>query len=99
MADKVIVTVIEKIMKGLEYIHDSGYVLIGLAEVTLARLDRPGERAARVAEQLGHRGLRVEGRHVDRHVRLGRPRRGGVDRPRDQFLAGARLAAQQHRNR
>ena len=97
-------------LAGLEHAQERGLDLDGrladlveeegaavrLPEVSVARAERAGEGAARVAKQLrgGHLG-RQRG-HVDRDEGLGGARRGGVQRPRDQLLAGPRLAAQEH---
>jgi hypothetical protein len=70
---------------------------VGLGEQAQAIGAGVGERAALVAEQLaldqrlGHRG------QVDRDERRLGPRRVVVDRARDQLLAGAALAGDQHR--
>ena len=56
-----------------------------------------GERAALVPEELALDELRGQRRAVDGDERPGLPRRVDVDRAREQALAGARLAAQEHR--
>ena len=69
---------------------------LGQLEAALAALVRVGERALLVAEQLrlDQRVGQRAAAHLDE--RLGRPQRVVVDRVRDQLLAGARLAADQH---
>ena len=58
---------------------------------------RAGERALLVAEELRLDQILRQRRAVHLDERLLRARRVVVDRVRDQLLAGARLAAQQHR--
>ena len=60
------------------------------------RLDRAGERAALVAEQLRVDQFRRNRPAVDAIERAVAARRAIVDRPGDQLLAGARLAEDQH---
>ena len=56
-----------------------------------------GEGALHVAEQLALQQPRGDGRAVERHEGLVRARAPAVDGPREQLLARARLAQQQHR--
>ena len=58
---------------------------------------RAGERAALVAEQLALDQLARDRRHVDRDERTGPAFAVIVQRAGDQFLAGARLAVDHHR--
>ena len=58
--------------------------------------DRAGERAALVAEQLGVEQVVVERRAVGDHELAIASLRADVDRARDQLLAGAVLALDQH---
>ena len=58
---------------------------------------RAGERAALVAEQLGLEQVLRDRRGVDRDERPGRARAVPVQRARDELLAGARLAGDEHR--
>ena len=71
--------------------------LVGEVEQPLLRVDGAGERALDVAEQrrLEQIGRQVAG--VDGDERALRARRVGVDRARDQLLAGAALALNQDR--
>jgi len=70
---------------------------VGLQEATVVTLDGAGERTPLVPEELGlENGLR-QGRAVDRYEGSVGPLGGSVDGPRDQLLAGARLAEQEHR--
>ena len=70
---------------------------IGQREEALAIVDRAGERAAHVAEQLAleQRGGQRAG--IDAHHRPIRAQRGVMDGARHQLLAGAALARHQHR--
>ena len=61
------------------------------------RAHRAGEGALLVAEQLALEHAGRERRAVDAHERLVLARRVDVDGVRDQLLAGAGLAAQEHR--
>ena len=69
---------------------------IGLLEAAAAHRLRAGERPALVAEQLGLEQVLRDRRSVDRDERLGRARAVPVQCTRDQFLAAARLAGDQH---
>ncbi len=69
----------------------------GLLEAALAAIGRPGEGAALVAEQLALDQLARDRRHVDRHERARAPPAVVVQGARDQFLAGAALAVDHHR--
>ena len=62
-------------------------------------LYRAGERALLVAEQLALEQRLGDGRAVDRDEAPVAAGRRLVQRARQQFLAGARLAEQQHRRR
>ena len=68
-----------------------------LLEPAGARLGGAGEGAALVAEQLGLEQCVRNGRAVDLDEGLVAPPAGQVHRAGEQFLAGARLAQQQHR--
>ncbi len=57
---------------------------------------RAGERAALVAEQLRLEQRIGQRRAVDRDERPAAPARGVMNEPCDDFLAGPRLAGQQH---
>src|SRR5690606_34910941 len=70
-----------------------------LDEQTRARGGRAGERAARVAEQLALEQRLGQRRAVDREERTLATRPGLVERARDELLAAAALAADQHRRR
>ena len=59
--------------------------------------DRPGEGALLVAEQLALQQVERDGRAVELDEGAPAARAELVDRPRDQLLAGARLAQEQHR--
>ena len=72
---------------------------IGLLEATDVALLRAGEGAGFVAEQFALQQLRRNRSGVQRDERLARTRRLVVQRMRDQFLAGAGLAGDQHRQR
>ena len=70
---------------------------LGQLEAALLRRVGAGERAFLVAEQLRLDQILRQRRAADLDERLLRPRRVVVDGVGDQLLAGARLAAQQHR--
>ena len=70
----------------------------GLLEAAAALRIRAGERALLVAEQLGLEQLGGNRRGVQRDERLGRARAVLVQRARDELLARARLAGDQHRD-
>ena len=72
---------------------------VGELEAAAAALHRAREAALLVAEQLGLEDAGRERRAVDAHERLLLARRVDVDRVRDELLAGAGLAAQEHRRR
>ena len=61
--------------------------------------DRAGERAARVAEQLGLDEVVGQRGAIQRAERAMTPRPAAVNRARDQFLAAAALAVDQHGKR
>jgi hypothetical protein len=65
---------------------------VGRGEATDAVVDRAGERALQVAEQLGLDQAVGDRRAVDRDERPGVALRGAVDGAREQLLAGAGLA-------
>src|SRR5690606_9530785 len=69
-------------------------------ELDVARrvLDRARERAARVTEQLALEQVRGERGAVERAKRTGVARRQRVQCVRDELLAGAGLAANEHRD-
>ena len=62
-----------------------------------AVIDRAGEGAANVPEQLAFQQALAERAAIDLDVRAGAAAAEAVDGGGDQFLAGARLAQQQHR--
>ena len=66
-------------------------------EQPFAVLDRPGERALQVPEELALDQAGVEGGQADRQERPVAPAAVAVDRPGHQLLAGAALAGDQHR--
>src|SRR5690242_17196862 len=68
----------------------------GEREATPPRLVRPGEGAADVAEQLTLEQCAWQRRAVDGDERLIRRSRVSMDRPGDELLAGAALAANEH---
>src|SRR5206468_11420247 len=69
---------------------------VGELEPALLRLDRAAERAALVAEQLALDQVPGDRGAVDLDERSGRAPRQLVDRVRDQLLAGAVLAGDEH---
>ena len=69
----------------------------GLLDAARLGRDGAGERAALVAEELRFEQLVGQRRAVDGDERAVAAPRGVVDEPRDDFLAGARLAGEQHR--
>src|SRR5262249_13888619 len=66
---------------------------VGELEAALAPLQRAGEGAALVAEELGEEQRLDQGAAVHLDERAAPPRRRLVDRLGDELLAGARLAA------
>ena len=70
---------------------------VGQLETALPPIGRAGERALLVAEDLALEQRLGNRRAVDRHKRKRRARAELVDRLRDQLLAGARLAGDEHR--
>ena len=70
-----------------------------LFEPALPRADGAGERAAHVAEDLGLEQVLRDRAAVERDEPLRRARAGVMDRARDDFLAGAGLAADENRAR
>ena len=70
---------------------------VGLLETAEAPGLGAGECAAFVAEQLGFQQLAGNRRGVECDERRRCPRTMTMQRPRDEFLAGARLAGDQHR--
>ena len=72
---------------------------VGLLEAAEVAPLRAGERAGLVAEQLAFQQFGRDRRGVERDERLCGARRFAVQRARDQFLAGAGLAGDQHRQR
>jgi hypothetical protein len=70
---------------------------VGLLEQALVVGVRVGEGAFHVAEQLGFEQRFGNGAAIDRDEGLVGAGAGAVDGARQQFLAGARVAAQQHR--
>ena len=66
---------------------------LGRADDARKRVDRAGERAAPVAEELALDELARHGGAVERHERSALDRAVLVDQARDDFLAGAGLAA------
>ena len=71
--------------------------LVGEVEHPLLRIDGAGERALDVAEQRGLEQIRRQVARVHGDERALGPRRVGVDRARDQLLAGAALALNEDR--
>ena len=71
--------------------------LVGRLELADHPLGRAGERALLVAEQLALQQRLGQGGAVEADERPVPPRAARVDRPGDQFLADAALAADQHR--
>ena len=71
--------------------------LIGEVEQPLLRVDRAGERALDVAEERRLEQIRRQVAGVDGDERALRARRVGVNRARDQLLAGAALALDENR--
>ena len=69
-----------------------------LAEASRARIDGAGEGALLVAEEFALEQLARDRRRVHRDEGARRARRRLVDRARHQFLAGAALAGDQHRD-
>ena len=70
---------------------------VGLGEQPLARLDGAGERAARVSEDLALQQLLRDGGRVHGDERSIATRASRVDRARDELLAHAGLARDEHR--
>src|SRR5690606_17212708 len=68
-----------------------------LLEAPLPRLDGAGERAALVSEELRFEQLARDRRRVHGDELAMRPGTVLVQRTRDELLAGARLAGDQHR--
>src|SRR5690606_39139413 len=66
-------------------------------EAPLAPRDRPGERAALVAEQLGLEDRLRDGGAIDGHEGPRRPQALAVNVASDELLASAALAEQEHR--
>src|SRR5439155_22995746 len=58
--------------------------------------DRAGERAFLVSEQLAFEQIERDGRAIQLDERATAPRAQSVNRTRDQLLAGARLAVDEH---
>ena len=71
--------------------------LVGQLEQPLLRVDRAGERALHVAEEVRLEQVRRQVAGVDGDERLVGARRVLVQRPRHQLLAGAALAVDQDR--
>ena len=69
---------------------------VGHLELADLLLGRAGERAALVAEEFGLDQFLRNGRAVDLHESLARPQAVAMDGARDQFLADAALAEDQH---
>ena len=72
---------------------------IGLFEAPDVPALRAGEGAGFVAEQFAFQQFGRNGRGVEGNERLARPRRFTVQRMGNQFLAGAGLTGNQHRQR
>ncbi len=70
---------------------------VGLLETAAPHVLRPGKSAAFVSEQLRFEQVFRNRRGVDRDERLRRARAVTMQRARHQFLAGARIAGNQHR--
>src|SRR5262249_24795471 len=71
--------------------------LVGQLETTSLRADGAGEGALLVTEQLTLQQTGGDGRAVELDERASLPRAQFVQGPRDQFLARARFAANEHR--
>ena len=69
---------------------------IGQLEAALPSLQRAGERALLVAEELGRDERRRDRGTIHGDERPGRARRSLVDRPGDELFAGAGLPGDQH---
>src|SRR5262249_58444172 len=70
---------------------------VGQLEAAHAAADGPGEGALFVAEQLALDQSGRQGGTVDRDEGFLLPPAAGMDRPRDEFLAGPRLARDENR--
>ncbi len=79
-----------------DLVEEDGAAL-GRLEEARAGLERPGERALLVAEELALEEGLGEGRAVDREERAPRPRRGAVEGAGQHVLADARLAEDEDR--
>ena len=69
----------------------------GQLEPAHASIDRPGEGTLDVTEELALHETRRDGAAVHLHERSMLPATLGVDRPRDQLLAGSGLAGDEYR--
>lgn len=70
----------------------------GLLEAPEALRSGPRKRALFVSEELALQKVPRDGRHVDGDVGFGRTLAVPPDGPRHDFLAGPRLAREQHRH-
>jgi hypothetical protein len=86
-----------KLQRHLADLIEEDRSAVGRAEKPVARTRRAGKGAALMAEHLGLQQLMRNRRTVDRHEGAAAPCRQSMDRPRDDFLAGAALACDQHR--
>ena len=78
-----------------DFIEEQGAAM-GLFESALARLDSTRKGAAFVAEEFGFEQVFRQRRAVELDQRVAGARRVVMDGVSDQFLAGTRLAADQH---
>ena len=81
---------------GVDFVEEDGAGMSGL-EAAGAVVHGPREGPADVAEQLAFQQVLVQGPAVHANERPAAPRTEAVDGLGDQFLAGPRLAQQQHR--
>ena len=82
----------------LSYLVQEDRAGVRLLEFSDAGGGGPGEGALLVAEQLAFEQFLWQRRTVDLHKRLALPGRPLMDGPRDQLLADAALAADEHRD-
>jgi hypothetical protein len=86
-----------KLQRHLANLVEEDRSAVSRAEEPVARPRRAGEGAALVAEHLGLEQLMRNLRAVDGDESAAAPPRQAMNRPRDDFLAGAALAGDQHR--
>ena len=85
-----------QLRRHFRYLVEKQRATVGKLEAAAAQGDRARERSSLVAEQLAFHQLRRDRRAVDRHERARGAGRQAVQFPGDAFLAGARLAQDQH---